>query len=116
MIVISNVEQILHIILRFPLLTLTMPAGLVATIPTISVFCINRSKIRESIEIKGNLCKMQKQPPEVFCEKDVLKISQISQKNTCARVFNGVADLKACNFIKKRRQQRCFLVKLAKFL
>ena len=30
--------------------------------------------------------------------------------------FNKVAGLKACNFIKKRLQHRCFLVKFAKFL
>ena len=31
-------------------------------------------------------------------------------------LFNKVAHLKACNFIKKRIQHRCFLVTFAKFL
>ena len=31
-------------------------------------------------------------------------------------LFNKVAGLKACNFIKKRLQHRCFLVNIAKFL
>ena len=31
-------------------------------------------------------------------------------------IFNKVAGLKACNFIKKRLQHRCFPVKFAKFL
>ena len=30
-------------------------------------------------------------------------------------LFNKVAGLKACNFIKKRLQHRCFPVKFAKF-
>ena len=30
--------------------------------------------------------------------------------------FNKVADLKACNFIKKRLEHRCFLVNIAKFI
>ena len=29
---------------------------------------------------------LQKQPPEVFCKKVFLDISQISQENTCARI------------------------------
>ena len=31
-------------------------------------------------------------------------------------LFNEVADLKACDFIKKRLQYRCYPVKFAKFL
>ena len=31
-------------------------------------------------------------------------------------LFNKLAELKACNFIKKRLQHRCFPVKFAKFL
>ena len=31
-------------------------------------------------------------------------------------LFKNVAGLKACNFIKKRLQRRCFLVNIAKFL
>ena len=43
------------------------------------------------------LQKPQKQPLDVFC------------KRTCSQNF-------ACNFVKKRLQHRCFLVKLAKLL
>ena len=46
-----------------------------------------------------------------------LKISQSSQRNTCVGVsFNKVADIKTCNFIKKRHQHKSFPVKFAKFL
>ena len=31
-------------------------------------------------------------------------------------LFNKVACLEACNFIKKRLQRRCFLMNIAKFL
>ena len=31
-------------------------------------------------------------------------------------LFNNVADLKACGFIKKRLQHRCFLVNIPRFL
>ena len=37
-------------------------------------------------------------------QKGVVKISQISQKNTCV----GVSGLQACNFIKKALQHRYF--------
>ena len=42
---------------------------------------------------------------------------EISQENTCVGVFfNKVVGVKACNFIKKALQHRCFPVKFAKFL
>ena len=44
--------------------------------------------------------------------KVFLKISQISEDNTCVKsLFNQVAGLQACNFIKKRPQHRCLPVK-----
>ena len=46
-------------------------------------------------------------------KKMLLKPTQNSQENTCTGVSEG---LKACNFIKKRFQYRCFLVNFAKFL
>ena len=47
----------------------------------------------------------------------LLKISQISQENTCVGAFfNKVVGLQACNFIKNRLDHRCFYVKFAKFL
>ena len=48
-----------------------------------------------------------------------LKISQISQENTCVghtSLFNKVAELRAVSFIKKKFQRNCFPVKFAKFL
>ena len=47
----------------------------------------------------------QKQPPEVFCKKVFLKLSKISQENTCLGAF----------FMKKWLRHRCFPVKFAKF-
>ena len=42
------------------------------------------------------------------------KISQISQESTFVEVsLNKDAGLRACNFIKKRLQHRCFPVKFA---
>ena len=61
-------------------------------------------------------CNNHEHRSEVFCQKVFFKISQISSENTCVGVsFNKVAGLQA-NFIKKRLQHRCFLVKFTKFL
>ena len=51
-------------------------------------------------------------------KKSFLTVLQYSQKNTCVGVsfFNKVVGLKACNFIKKRLQHRCFPVIIANFL
>ena len=51
-------------------------------------------------------------------KKAVLKIFGILTGKTCvgASFFNKVADLQACNFIKKKLQHRCFPVNTAKFL
>ena len=47
----------------------------------------------------------------------LLKISQISQGNTCVgAILNKVPGPQVCNFIKKRLQRRCFLLKFAKIL
>ena len=46
-----------------------------------------------------------------------LEISQNSHKTSVLEsLFNEVAGLKTCNFIKKRLHQNCFSVKFAKFL
>ena len=60
---------------------------------------------------------VQKQPPEVFFKKDVLKnFANSTGKHLCWSLFlNKVADLSACNSIKKRLQQRYVPIKLAKF-
>ena len=47
----------------------------------------------------------------------LLRISKYSQENTCVGVpFKKIADLQACDFIKKRPQHRRFPVNIAKFL
>ena len=50
-----------------------------------------------------NFIILQKQPPEVFCKKGVLKIFSIfTRKHLCRSLFAG---LQVCNFIKKRFQR-----------
>ena len=60
----------------------------------------------------------QKQPSEVFCRKrSFLKFRKFHWKiSVLESIFNKTAGLKACNFIKKRLQHRCFPLKFAKFL
>ena len=61
---------------------------------------------------------VQKQPPEVFFRKGVLKYfaNFIEKIAVLESLFNNAAGLTACNFIKKRLQHRCYtVVKLAKF-
>ena len=62
--------------------------------------------------------KLQKHPPEVFCEKGALKnFANFRGKHLCWKLlFNKVAGLKTCSFIKKRLQRKCFPLKFAKFL
>ena len=46
-----------------------------------------------------------------------LKICNIHRRTpVLMSLFNKVAGLRACNFIKKRFQHRCFPVNIAKFL
>ena len=58
------------------------------------------------------LPKIQKQPPEVFCNKGFLKTSQFSQESTppWKSFFNKVAGFQACNFTKKRLQHKGYTV------
>ena len=50
-------------------------------------------------------------------KKVFLEFSLYSQENTCVEsCFNKVAGLKACDFIKKRLQHRCFSVNIARFI
>ena len=63
---------------------------------------------------------VQKQPPEEFFKKDVLKnFVNFAGKHPCWSLFfnkvTGLTGLRACNLIKKRLQHRCVPVKLAKF-
>ena len=57
-------------------------------------------------DFQGNKSIIEKQPPEVFCEK----ISQNSLENTCARdFFKQSCRPDACNFIKKETLAQVFL-------
>ena len=62
--------------------------------------------------------KLQKQPLEVLCKKDVLKnFGKSTGKHLCHGLFfNKVAALRSATLLKKRLWHRCFSVNLAKFL
>ena len=84
------------------------------------IFCFDYIISHVHIE-KKNFLKKKKEKETVVhrcSSKQVfLKISQISRESNCVGVsFNKVAELRVCNFIKKRLQHRCFPVKFAKFL
>ena len=68
----------------------------------------------ESRQILGNNLP-QKQPPEVFCKKRVLKNFANFPGKHLQSLFNKVTGLKACISIKKRLQHRCFLRNLQNF-
>ena len=68
-----------------------------------------------------NFLQEQKQPPEVFCKTNVLKIFTIfTEKRLCwSHFFNKVAEsscLQHCRFITKKLQLRCFSVNIVNFL
>ena len=57
---------------------------------------------------------MQEQPSRSFGQKcSSKKLCQIHKKTS---LFNRVAGWRACNFIKKKLQHRCFPVNFAKYL
>ena len=60
----------------------------------------------------------QKKPLEIFCKKRCSKKSHQFHKKTpvLESLFKKVASVQVCNFIKKRFQHSCFLVKFPKFL
>ena len=60
----------------------------------------------------------QKQPPEVFRKKDVLRnFTKFTGKHLCQSLFfNKVAGLRLATLLKKRPWQRCFPVNFVKFL
>ena len=54
---------------------------------------------------------------QMFFKISVLKSTQTSQEIACVRIsFLKMYRLKACNFIKKSLQHKCFPLKFAKFL
>ena len=60
----------------------------------------------------------QKQPLELFCKKRCSeKFCKFHRKIPVLKsLFNRVAGLEECSFIKKRLQHRCFPVKFPKFI
>ena len=100
-----NYEQISHIALLFPLLTLNkqMSAWYIFYSWYFYYWSFNWSH-------------EQKQPPEGFYKNKLfLKISQNLQENICARV-SFLIKLQASILLKKRLRHRCYSVNLAKFL
>ena len=69
-------------------------------------------------EICTLLCYIQQHSAKVF-RKNLfsLKIPKLCWKAPLLEsLFNNVADLQACKFIKRRLKQKCLPVKLTKFL
>ena len=53
--------------------------------------------------------------PEAFWKKLLLKLrAEFTVKHLCQSLFNNIADLQTCNFIKKRLQHGCFPVNILK--
>ena len=62
-------------------------------------------------------CRKQKQQPEVFHKKDVLKnLAKFTGKHPCWSLFLMKLQALTRNFIKKRLQQRYFSMNIAKLL
>ena len=61
---------------------------------------------------------VQKQPPEAFCKKSVLKnYTNLSGKHLCQSLFfNKVSGLRSVTLLKKRLRHRRFPVNFAKIL
>ena len=58
----------------------------------------------------------QKQPPEVFYKRSwSKKFCNIHRKTPALEFLNKVADLKACNFVKKRLQHSLSLWNIAEY-
>ena len=75
------------------------------TLATVYIFRVsNNSQLKEWIKIKSVFCvsKNRSSRSQMFFKTGVL--------------FNKVAGLQDCKFIKKRYQHRCFPVNIAKFL
>ena len=62
------------------------------------------------------MSQFQKQRPDVFFWKTVLKTFAIKKTPVLESSFNRLARFKTSNFLKKRLQHRCFPVNIAKFL
>ena len=69
-------------------------------------------------KIMGDNYKGERQPPEVFCKKGVLRnFVKFTGTHMCQGLcFSKVACLKPANLLKKRPWYRCVPVNFAKFL
>ena len=86
----------------------------------------NRAKWRYQFEVNINYIvfqpfsktkQFQKQSSELFWKKGVLKnFANFTWKHLWWSLFNNVAGLQDCNFIKKRFLYRCFLITVLKVL
>ena len=61
--------------------------------------------------------RVHNQPPEVFYKKTFLKNFSNIQRETpeLEYLFHKATELKACKFLKKRLQLRCFPLNIVKF-
>ena len=60
-------------------------------------------------------CLFRSSRPEVFCKKDVLKISQNSLENTCHSLFLIKLQASGLQYFNKETERRWFSVNFAKF-
>ena len=78
---------------------------------------LNSNSYRKSLE---NCFCVSKQSfadvPQNKCSEKFCKFDRKTPKRLQQSVFNKVAGLHACNFVKKRLQHRWYLVKFVKFL
>ena len=80
-------------------------------------FSLNRFHTLIYFYLLWGLYWVQKKPPDVFFRKRCfLKLRNIYRKmSVLESLFDKFVDLHACNYMKKRLQQRCFLWDLRKF-
>ena len=76
----------------------------------VKLFC---SIYWQNLQITAAVHYFQKRPPQVLCKKMCsLKVRKYHRKiPVLESVFNKVPGLKACNFITKKVQHRCFSAK-----
>ena len=78
---------------------------------------VHSKKIFRLVRTCQNFVKDRSSHRRRSLKKGVLKFRKFHRKTPVLEsLFSKVAGLRACNFIKKRLQQRCFPVKFAKFL
>ena len=69
------------------------------------------------LEKRNSNNQRQKEPPEVFYKKGVLRyLTKFTRKHLCqSLIFNKVAGIRPATVLKKRLWHRCFHVNFAKF-